>query len=126
MAVGGGISTGCPAIGSGNVVSGALAGRGAVAVEDGVEIGLIAAVKGDAGGCRRCQFNVTSGKGVGAAGATGNGELGDVDVVACAGVGGQAAAAEGKNTGGIVVGGGAEAWSGDIGDGDGIAGAVGW
>ena len=41
-------------------------------------------------------------------------------------MGGQVAAAESKNTAGIVVGGGAEVWSGDIGDGDGIAGAVGW
>ena len=124
MAVGGGISTGCPAIGSGDVVSGALAGRGAVAVEDGVEIGLIAAVKGDAGGCRRCQFNVSGSEGVGAAGATGDGELGDVDVVAGTGIGGQVAAGESENTAGIVVGGGAEGWSGDIGDSDGIAGAV--
>ena len=103
MAVGGGISTGCPAVGSGNVVSGALAGVGAVAVEDGVEIGLIAAVKGDAGGCRRCQFNVAGGEGVSAAGATGDGELGDVDVVAGTGIGGQVAAGESENAAGIVV-----------------------
>ena len=33
-------------------------------------------------------------------------------------------AGESENTVGIVVGGGAEAWSGDVGDGDGIASAV--
>ena len=49
MAVGRGISAGCPAVGSGDVVGGALAGRGAVAVEDGVEIGLVGAVEADAG-----------------------------------------------------------------------------
>ena len=54
-----------------------------------------------------------------------DGQLGYVDVVAGAGVGGEVAAAD-QNPDGIVVGGGAEAWSGDIGDGDGIAGAVGW
>ena len=87
---------------------------------------MVGAVECDAGGCRRCQLNVGGCEGVGAAGATGDGELGDIDVVAGAGVGGQVAAGESKNTGGIVVGGGAEAWRGDIGDGDGIAGAVGW
>ena len=56
-----------------------MAGVGAVAVENGVEIALIAAVKRDAGGCGRCQFNVAGGEGVGAAGVTGDGELGDID-----------------------------------------------
>ena len=56
-----------------------MAGRGAVAVENGVEIALIAAVKRDAGGWGRCQFNVPHSEGVGGAGATGDGELGDID-----------------------------------------------
>ena len=103
-----------------------MAGGSAVFIEQGIEVALIGVVEGDACGCRRCQFNVSGGEGVGAAGATGDGELGDIDIVVGAWVGGQVAAAESKNTAGIVVGGGAEVWSGDIGDGDGIAGAVCW